>query len=72
MAAEEQIVSPDQRKPTSRKAMYSALLIGAAILLTFLFGNHVGHVEDVFIVLAAASLVAIVAVDAWMRKNGLR
>ncbi|WP_051325383.1 DUF2631 domain-containing protein [Glycomyces tenuis] len=72
MAAEEQIVSPDQRKPTSRKAMYSALLIGAAITLSFLFGNHLGRVEDVFIVLAAASLVAIVAVDAWLRKNGLR
>ncbi|MCH7230470.1 DUF2631 domain-containing protein [Glycomyces sp. L485] len=72
MAAEEQILAPDQRKPTSRKAMYSALLIGAAILLTFLFGNHVGRVEDVFIVLSAAALVAVVAVDAVMRKRGLR
>ncbi|WP_026924596.1 DUF2631 domain-containing protein [Glycomyces arizonensis] len=72
MAAEEQILAPEQRKPTSRKAMYTALLIGAAIVLTFLFGNHLGRVEDVFIVLTAATLVAIVAVDAWMRKTGLR
>jgi len=72
MAAEEQILSPDQRKPVNRKAMYSALLISAAILLTFLFGNHLGRVEDLFVILSAATLVSIVAVDAWMRKTGLR
>ena len=72
MAAEEQILSPDQRKPTSRKALYSALLIGAVIVLSFLFGNHVGRVEDVFIVLTAAIMVGFVAIDAWMRRNGLR
>lgn len=72
MAAEEPIVSPDQRKPANRKAMYSALLISAAILLTFLFGNHPGRVEDLFVILSAGILVAIVAVDAWMHKTGLR
>lgn len=72
MAAEEQILAPEQRKPTSRKAMYTALLISAVILLSFLLGNHVGHVEDVFIVISAGTLVGIVVVDAWLRKNGLR
>lgn len=72
MAAEEQILSPDQRKPTSRKGLYSALLIGAAILLTFLLGNHPGRVEDIFVILFAGSLVAIVVIDAWMRRVGLR
>ena len=72
MAAEEQIVSPDQRKPVNRKAMYSAMLIGAAIILTFLFGNHPGRVEDVFLLVFAGGLVLFVVVDAWLRKSGLR
>lgn len=72
MAAEEQIVSPDQRKPVNRKAMYAALLIGAAIILTFLFGNHQGRVEDAFLIIFAGGLVLYVAVDAWLRKSGLR
>lgn len=72
MAADEQVLSPDQRKPTSRKALYSALLIGAGIDLTFLFGNHLGRVEDVFLVLTAVILVGIVVADVWLRRTGLR
>ncbi|GAB3647238.1 DUF2631 domain-containing protein [Glycomyces tarimensis] len=72
MAAEEQILSPDQRKPTNRKAMYTALVVGAVIVLSFMFGNHLGRVEDIFLVLTAAILVGIVVVDAWMAKRGLR
>ncbi|THV43260.1 DUF2631 domain-containing protein [Glycomyces buryatensis] len=72
MSAEEQILSPDQRKPTSRKGLYSALLIGAAVLLSFLFGNHLGYVEDVFIGTTAAVLIGIVVFDAWLRRTGLR
>ncbi|GAB3222756.1 hypothetical protein GCM10027447_09830 [Glycomyces halotolerans] len=72
MAAEEQIVSPDQRKPTNRKALYTGLLISAAIILTFLFGNHPGRVEDIFVIVSAAVLVGIVVFDAWLRRTGLR
>jgi hypothetical protein len=72
MAGSEQITSPDQRKVTSRKAMYAAFLIGAFITLTYLFGNHTGWVEDVFLVVTAAILVGIVAADVWLRKAGLR
>lgn len=72
MAAEEQIVSPDQRKPVNRKAMYTGLLVGAAIILSFLIGNHVGRVEDAFLLISAGALVAVVVVDAWLRRSGLR
>ena len=72
MAAEEQILSPDQRKPTNHKAMYTGLLVSAAIILSFLFGNHLGRVEDLFLILSAGSLVSIVAVDAWMRRSGMK
>ena len=72
MAAEEQVLSPDQRKPTSRKALYTALGVGIVIVLSFLFGNHQGWVEDVFIVLTALVLLGVIVSDAWMRKTGLR
>ncbi|WP_100445766.1 DUF2631 domain-containing protein [Glycomyces xiaoerkulensis] len=72
MAAEEPILSPDQRKPTNRKAMYAALVIGAVINLTFLIGNHTGRIEDVFVVLASVVLVGLVAADVWLRRAGLR
>lgn len=72
MAAEEQVLSPDQRKPTSRKALYTALGVGIVINLAYLFGNHTGWVEDVFIVLTAAVLLAVIVSDAWLRKTGLR
>lgn len=40
-------------------------------LLAMLHGNHVGHVEDWFLI-AFAAIVAIVMIrDVWMRKRGL-
>ncbi|WP_029768164.1 DUF2631 domain-containing protein [Haloglycomyces albus] len=71
-AAEEPITSPDQKKPTKRNWLYTALLVSATIILLFLFGNHTGWIEDVFIVLSAGSLVAFVASDWAMRKRGWR
>ncbi|WP_112139288.1 DUF2631 domain-containing protein [Glycomyces dulcitolivorans] len=72
MAAEEQILSPDQRKPTSRKALYSALTVGIVINLAYLFGNHQGWVEDFFLLLTATILLAVIVTDAWLVKAGLR
>ncbi|GAA1673944.1 hypothetical protein GCM10009830_20370 [Glycomyces endophyticus] len=72
MAAEEQILSPDQRKPTSRKALYSALTVAIVINLAYLFGNHQGWVEDAFILITVAVLLAVIVTDAWMVKAGLR
>jgi hypothetical protein len=72
MAAEEPILSPDQRKPTSRKALYTALSVGIVINLAYLFGNHQGWVEDAYLLITAGILLAIIVSDAWMRKTGLR
>ena len=72
MTAEEQVLSPDQRKPTSRKAMYTALGVGIVIILSFLFGNHLGWVEDAFLITTAVVLLGVIVSDAWMRKTGLR
>ncbi|WP_030158218.1 DUF2631 domain-containing protein [Glycomyces sp. NRRL B-16210] len=72
MAAEEQILSPDQRKPTSRKALYTALGVAIVINLAYLFGNHHGWVEDVFILVTIAVLLGVIVSDAWLRRTGLR
>ncbi|MFB9660580.1 DUF2631 domain-containing protein [Glycomyces mayteni] len=72
MAAEEQILSPDQRKPTSRKALYSALTVAIVINLAYLFGNHQGWVEDAFILITVAVLLAVMVTDAALVKAGLR
>ena len=72
MAAEEQILSPDQRKPTSRKALYTALSVAIVINLAYLFGNHQGRVEDVFIGITVVVLLGVIVSDAWLRRTGLR
>ncbi len=33
-------------------------------------GNHVGHVEDVFLIAFAILLVIVVARDWWLRRRG--
>ncbi|QSB06225.1 DUF2631 domain-containing protein [Natronoglycomyces albus] len=69
---EEPVLSPAQRKPTSRKVLYSTLLVTAGIVLTFLLGNHTGRIEDFFVILTAAGIVGFVVLDWWMRRTGLR
>ncbi|MFC4336708.1 hypothetical protein [Salininema proteolyticum] len=71
-AAEEQVTSPDQDKPTSRKGLYSVLLASAAVILLFRLGNHTGWIENVFIYLSVLVLVGFVVSDAAMRKRGWR
>ncbi len=67
-----QVVSPDQVKPTSRKWPRVGAFVTAAILLLMMIGNQKGHVEDVFLVSAAALLIGAVVADWLLRKNGLR
>lgn len=68
---EEPVLSPAQRKPTSRKVLYGTLLVSAGIVLTFLLGNHTGLTEDIFVILTAGALVGYVVFDWWMRRTGL-
>jgi hypothetical protein len=67
-----QVVSPDQVKPTNRKWPRVGAFVTAAILLLMLIGNQRGHVEDFFLVGAAALLIGAVVADWLLRKNGLR
>ena len=45
-------------------------LLSAVFLLCMLRGNHVGHVEDVYLVVFAALLVLAVWRDRWLRRGG--
>lgn len=48
----------------------TALLLGAVFLLLMLRGNHVGRVEDWFVIGFAAVLIAWVVRDWWLRRRG--
>jgi hypothetical protein len=45
-------------------------LLSAGFLLLMLHGNHVGHVEDGFLIAFAALLVVMVVRDWWLRRRG--
>lgn len=45
-------------------------LLSAAFMLLMLIGNHVGHVEDGFLIAFAIIIVIAVARDWWLRRRG--
>ena len=45
-------------------------LLSAAFLLLMMHGNHVGHVEDWFLMGFAALIVIAVVRDWWLRRRG--
>jgi hypothetical protein len=45
-------------------------LLSAAFLLLMLRGNHVGRVEDWFLIAFAALVVIVVGRDWWLRRRG--
>jgi hypothetical protein len=54
----------------NHKAIHIGGIIAAAFLLAMLRGNHVGRVEDVFLVVFALLVLAVVARDWWKRRRG--
>ncbi|MGX9790885.1 DUF2631 domain-containing protein [Mycobacterium sp. MMS18-G62] len=45
-------------------------LLSAAFLLLMMHGNHVGHIEDWFLIAFAVLIVIAVARDWWLRRRG--
>ena len=70
--AEEPVYAPDQLKPGNRKWGRRGAIISAGVILLYLWGNHEGNTENVFLVLTALTLVGAVVVDAVLRRNGLK
>jgi Protein of unknown function (DUF2631) len=45
-------------------------VLAAAFLLLMIIGNHVGHVEDWFLIGFAALILIAVGRDWWLRRRG--
>ncbi len=72
MAGSEPVTSPDQRKPGSRKAARIGAVFTILVLLSMLIGNHTGRTEDIFLIVVAAGIAAILVGDVVLRRAGLR
>ncbi|HEY8471359.1 MAG TPA: DUF2631 domain-containing protein [Natronosporangium sp.] len=73
-ASEEMVTAPDQHRPTNIKwtRIGSVIAIIVLLLMTRPFNNHVGWVEDIFLIGTAAVIAIFLGVDAVLRRNGLR
>ena len=54
----------------SHRLIHIGGLLSAAFLLLMMIGNHVGHVEDFFLIAFAALIVIAVVRDWWLRRRG--
>ena len=54
----------------NRKLIHIGGLLSAAFMLLMLRGNHVGHIDDAFLIAFAILLVVAVARDWWLRRRG--
>jgi hypothetical protein len=45
-------------------------LLSAAFLLVMMHGNHIGHIEDGFLIAFAVLIIIAVARDWWLRRRG--
>ena len=70
--AEEPVYAPDQLKPGNRKWARRGAIGSAAILLLYLWGNHEGNTENIWLIGLAVLLIVIVLADAVLRRNGLK
>ena len=70
--AEEPVYAPDQLKPGSRKWARIGAIGSAVVILLYLWGNHEGNTENVFLILTALGLIGAVVFDAVLRRNGLK
>ena len=70
--AEEPVYAPDQLKPGNRKWARRGALGSAVIMLLYLWGNHEGNTENVYLIITALLLVGAVIADTVLRRNGLK
>ncbi|ULE33057.1 DUF2631 domain-containing protein [Mycobacterium sp. IDR2000157661] len=52
------------------KALHIGGILAALFLLSLMHGNHVGAIEDLFLIGFAVLILAAVARDWWLRRRG--
>ena len=72
MAAEEPVTSPDQHKPGPNRAARVGAVVVILALLMMICGNHKGRIENIFLILGASLIAALLVGDWLLRKNGLK
>ncbi len=55
----------------NHRSWYGLGIFIILFLLGMLHGNHIGHVEDFFLIGMAAVVAIVILRDMWMRKRGL-
>ena len=54
----------------SHRAIQIGGILAGFFMLAMLRGNHVGHVEDIFVIVFALLVLGVVARDWWLRRRG--
>ena len=54
----------------NHKAIHIGGIVSGLFLLAMLHGNHVGKVEDIFLIGFAALIFLVVGRDWWLRRRG--
>jgi hypothetical protein len=54
----------------NHRAIQIGGILAGLFMLAMLRGNHVGHVEDIFLVAFAITIFGIVFRDWWLRRRG--
>ncbi|BBX93349.1 DUF2631 domain-containing protein [Mycolicibacterium boenickei] len=52
------------------KVIHLGGILSALFLLVMMHGNHIGHVENWFLITFAALILVAVARNIWMRRRG--
>jgi hypothetical protein len=71
-AENEPVYAPDQLKPGNRKGARRGAIASVVVLLMYLWGNHEGNTENIWIIGTAVALIAVLLIDVVLRRNGLR
>jgi uncharacterized protein YqgC (DUF456 family) len=72
VAEDEPVIAPDQLREGHPKLWRALAVVSAVALLLLTIGNHRGHVEDIFLIVAAVGLLVILAFDALQRRYGVK
>jgi hypothetical protein len=54
----------------SHRAIQIGGILAGLFILAMLRGNHVGHVEDIFLIFFALTIFGMVFRDWWLRRRG--